>query len=236
MMLKNMEIRIIIDRLKNRHDQEGTKSSFIVPVKDGATVLQALQFIYENLDSTIAFEYSCRYGRCGLCGVMVNERSVLACTAFIRTEVVHIKPLENLPVVRDLVIDREPLEAVIKEHQIFYEASSDQAIGGPGLNSVSPGFDAVMVPDGLVELSGCLECLCCHSVCSLVDSGGSGLEGFAGPYIFLKLAQLHLDPRDKVDRKAQARKLGIDKCTSCKGCYCPQGIPLYLEAIEPLLA
>ncbi len=235
MILKNMEARIIINRFKSRPEKEGTKSTFFVSVEDGATVLQALQYIYERLDPTLAFEYSCRYGRCGLCGVMVNERSVLACTTFIRAEEINIKPLANLPLVRDLVIDREPLETILKEHRIYYAANAGEAAAGSGPGNISPGFDPVRIPGGLAKLSSCLECLCCHSACSNLDPEGTNLEGFAGPFIFLKLAQLHLDPRDHMDRKAQARRLGIEKCLNCQGCYCPQGIPVYRDAIKPLL-
>ena len=231
-----MQARIFVNRFKSRQEVAGAKNTFIVSVEDGATVLQALQYIYERLDPTLAFEYSCRYGRCGLCGMIVNERPVLACTAFIRAEEINIKPLANLPLVRDLVVDRNPLDAFLKEQSIYYAANRGEAAAGFGLVNVSPHFDPVRIPGGLVKLSSCLECLCCHSACSNLDPKGANLEGFAGPFIFLKLAQLHLDPRDHVDRKAQARRLGIEKCLSCQGCYCPQGIPVYREAIQPLLS
>ncbi len=236
MILKNLKVRLAINRFKSRQEIESAKSTFIVTVEDGATILQALQYIYECLDPTLAFEYSCRYGRCGLCGVIVNERPVLACTAFIRTAEINIKPLANLPRVRDLVIDRTLLDAFLKEHGIYFAANAGEAAAASGSVNTSPDFKPVMVPGGLVKLSGCLECLCCHSACSSLDPGGDKLENFAGPYIFLKLAQLHLDPRDHVDRKDQARRFGIEKCLSCKGCYCPQGIPVYREAIQPLLS
>lgn len=230
-----MGARIVISRFESRQEKESAKSTFFVSVEDGATVLQALQYIYERLDPTLAFEYSCRYGRCGLCGVTVNERPVLACTAFIKAEEINIKPLANLPLVRDLVIDRDPLEAILKEQKIYYAANAGEAYTSSGLVKISPGFEPVRISSGMSRLSSCLECLCCHSACSNLDPKGANLEGFAGPFIFLKLAQLHLDPRDHVDRKAQARRLGVEKCLSCKGCYCPQGIPVYREAIQPLL-
>lgn len=235
MILKNKKARLVINRFKNRQGKEAAKSTFIVPVEDGATVLQALQYIYENLDPTLAFEYSCRYGRCGLCGVIVNERPVLACTAFIRSEELYVKPLANLPQMRDLVIDRTPLDIFLKEQRIYYAADAGEAAISPELVGTKPIFKTVKIPETLVKLSSCLECLCCHSACSNLAPGGTELESFAGPFIFLKLAQLHFDPRDHVDRKAQARRFGIEKCLVCKGCYCPQGIPLYREAIEPLL-
>ncbi len=235
MILKYLKARLIINRFKSGQEKEGTKSTFLVPVEDGATALQALQYIYEQFDPTLAFAYSCRYGRCGLCGVIVNERPVLACTTFIRADEINVKPLTNLPLVRDLVIDREPLEAILKEQKIYYAVNAGEEAAGPGLVNISPGFETIRIPSGMSRLASCLECLCCHSACPNLDPEGANLDDFAGPFIFLKLAQLHLDPRDHVDRKAQARRLGIEKCLSCKGCYCPQGIAVYREAIQPLL-
>lgn len=236
MTLKNKEARLVINRSKNSQAKEDKKSTFIVPFDERTTVLQALQYIYEHLDPALAFEYSCRYGRCGLCGVIFNERPVLACTAFIRSEEINLKPLANLPPVRDLVIDRTPLDTFLKEQKIYYTADSGETVASPGQVNIKPGFRTVKIPAGFVKLSGCLECLCCHSACSGLDHDGAKLEDFAGPFIFLKLALLHLDPRDHVDRKAQARQFGIEKCLNCRGCYCSQGIPIYREAIQLLLS
>ena len=61
-------------------------------------------------------------------------------------------------------------------------------------------------------------------------------RGFGGPLSFVKLAQLHFDPRDSRDRRAQAKALGVRSCLSCRPrCSCPVGVPIYRAAIEPLL-
>ncbi len=238
-----MAVGIIIDReiIVQRFDPDsgepGRKERFTVPLDDEATVLQALQYIYENLDPTLAFEYACRYGRCGLCAVEVNGRPLLACTAFITKDKTAVAPLSNLPVIRDLQVDRGPLEKLLISEEIFFCGPGQ----GPGITAAARNLDGkqlfppVRAPADLGRILRCIECLCCHAACPRLDHSPAGLKHFAGPYVFIKLAQLHLDPRDLKNRKAQARALGIEQCSECRRCTCPQGIPLYRMAIEPLL-
>lgn len=226
---------IYVKRFRHDLQEPGWEESFNVSLEEPATVLQALQYVYKNLDPTIAFEYSCRYAKCGICGVEVNGRPILACTAFLKDKETVLAPLSNLPVIRDLVVDRSPLEKLLRDEEIYFRGADLEKSSLYEKAHEGNYFKPVKIPPGLETLLGCFECLCCHAACSKLDTSGRSLSQFAGPYIFLKLAQLNLDPRDRKDRKAQARRLGIEDCSDCRRCYCPQGIPIYRLAIEPLL-
>ena len=52
---------------------------FEVPERPGMTVLDALLFVHDNLDDTLAFRYSCRGAVCGSCGMLINRVPRLAC-------------------------------------------------------------------------------------------------------------------------------------------------------------
>lgn len=80
------------------------------------TVLDVLQYIRENVDSSLAFRFSCRYyAKCGTCAAMVNGKPVLTCFEPARNGIL-VKPLRSFPVVRDLVVDREDWDlAIAKE-------------------------------------------------------------------------------------------------------------------------
>ena len=71
-----------------------------------ATVMQALDYIYENLDHSLAyFKHSaCCQGICGRCVVKVNGKTVLACTERLNPEVssLLLEPVGKR-VIRDLV-------------------------------------------------------------------------------------------------------------------------------------
>lgn len=236
---------------------------FTLPGSGKMTVLQALQQVYEEQDPTLAFEYSCRYGRCGLCAVEVNGKPLLACTTFLQEGETTIGPLSNLPVLRDLVIDRRPLEELIAAKKIYFSgkgdegdedgesdglkapthSSSDQGAPSTGCGTSPEAashelFGQLQAPESLQKLLSCIECLCCHAACPGISANRSAepdLTSFAGPYIFLKLAQLAQHPRDIKDRQQQAISLGLEYCRTCRKCRCPRGIPIYREAIEPLL-
>ena len=211
------------------------EQSFKVPVEKPTTVLQALQHVYEHEDPLLAFDYSCRYGRCGLCGVELNGKPVLACMTFIREGMNVISPLSNLRPLRDLVVDREPLEQLIKQHCIYHGGFAHKESGKLPSPGCDDPFRKVKLPDQLGKLQECVNCLCCHASCPNVGVEAAELEQFAGPYIFLRLAILQFDPGDDQDRLAQASSLGIEKCADCRKCYCPQGVPIYNKAISALL-
>jgi len=194
------------------------KRDYLLPSLPGATLLQAIQYIYEELDSSLAFRYGCRYKRCGLCGVTANGLPRLACK--VKLEDVHeVSPLANLPLLRDLAVNRT----------VYFHALQ-------GLNAYPQGMDTeplgTLREDPLHKnLTHCVECFCCVSSCPEINSNEAK---FAGPFPFVKLAQMHLDPRDHADRKLQARKWGIDRCRECGQCKCPNGIKLQ-HAIRILL-
>ena len=61
-------------------DTEPRYSEFKVPYR-GRTVLDVLRYIYENLDSSIAFRWACRRAFCRSCVLSVNGKPALSCTA-----------------------------------------------------------------------------------------------------------------------------------------------------------
>ena len=73
----------------------------------GPMVLDALIWIKNETDSTLAFRRSCREGVCGSCAMNIDGVNTLACTKPI-DEVggdVRVYPLPHMDVVKDLVPD-----------------------------------------------------------------------------------------------------------------------------------
>jgi succinate dehydrogenase/fumarate reductase iron-sulfur protein len=187
---------------------------------EGETVLGALQHIYEYQDSSLAFQYGCRFKGCGLCTMKINGRARLACATRVE-EGMEFSPLDHLPVLRDLAIDRRPLTEFLARNQLYLIPSSEKKL--PAVFEIPPPYQ---------QLAQCVECLACVSECPSFELSN---ERFGGPLTFVKLAQLHVDPRDTLDRKAQAKALGIDACLTCTAkCSCPIGVPIRKAAIQPL--
>jgi succinate dehydrogenase/fumarate reductase iron-sulfur protein len=202
-------------------DAEPRWEEFEVPVGEGESVLGVLQQIREICDSTLAFRYGCRFKGCGLCTVEIDGRPLPACMIRAR-EGMEVGPLGSLPVLRDLAIDRRPLLEFFAGLQLHLLPPEEEEL--PARFEVSPDY---------AELAKCTECLACLAGCPSFELGDGS---FGGPLAFVKLAQLHLDPRDGRDRRAQAQSLGVATCLPCDDrCSCPVGVPIYRTAIQPFL-
>lgn len=212
-------MNIQVMRYDPQRGAEPTLESYEVPAEEGTTVMGALLYVYENYDSTLAFRYGCRNESCGLCAMDIDGRPGLACATPLREGMV-LRPLQRLPVARDLLIDRQWIIPFLRRFGL--SVPEDRAGAWP-----SP----LNVPEQHGRLMACTECLSCLSACPTYEHGRNGL---GGPYHFVKLAQLHWDPRNTTDRRAQAAQLGVARCAACRRCTCPLGIPIYRLAVEPL--
>ncbi len=195
--------------------------TYNIDTASGETVLGALQYIYEHHDSTLAFQYGCRFKGCGLCTIRINGKARLACMTRVE-DGMELSPLEHFPVIRDLAINRRPLARFLNLQHLHLVLSRDRELP-----------TTFQVPSQYEKLAQCIECLACLSECPFFNMENAG---FGGPLTFVKLAQLHFDPRDILDRKAQARALGVSTCMECESkCRCPLGVPIYQAAIQPFL-
>jgi succinate dehydrogenase/fumarate reductase iron-sulfur protein len=210
-----------ISRYDPSKDNSPVFKEYRVPMENRSTLLSALIYIHENIDSTLAFRYGCRFKNCGLCGLNVNGNPRLACMTRLKEEM-EIVPLNNLPIVRDLVIDRKPFFDSLSRFKPYVVRGTEP--------EKEP--EVVIFPKEHTELMNCRECMICLSQCNEYDYRKMD---FGGPLAFIKLAQLHYDPRDTLNRKKMAKELGIDKCKDCKKCYCPVGINIFRMAIESLI-
>src|SRR5437879_6786442 len=77
-------LRMVVTRYRPGEDREPVTQSFSIPYHDDWVVLDALQYIKDNIDGTLSFRWSCHMGVCGSCGMMVNGRPELTCAAFLR--------------------------------------------------------------------------------------------------------------------------------------------------------
>jgi succinate dehydrogenase/fumarate reductase iron-sulfur protein len=165
---------------------------------------------------------------CGTCAVRMNGREVLACWEAVEPEMT-IEPLRNLPVVRDLVVDRSRYEKKVAGFEPWLRRATDY-----------PGFPEPLSHKQMKNASkalDCISCMCCYSACPVIRLGD--LTDFAGPAPLVQLGQTALDPRNDQQKVAAAlAQTGIFNCVSCYKCeeVCPASIPIVSQVIEPLKA
>jgi len=208
-----------------RYDPEGEDNGkfeeFEVAVEEKSTVLEILMQIYDTQDSSLAFNHGCRAKNCGLCVVNVNGHPRYACISKI-TANAEISPLNHLPLIRDMVFDRAPFFDYLERFKPYIVREKDP--------DTEP--ETLVQPPEHARLMSCRECFACLSSCPRY---GYQDESFGGPLGFVKIAQLHYDVRDSLDRVSQAHKMGILNCVDCSGCTCISGIPLKQIVIKPFL-
>ena len=67
-------------------------------------VSDVLNYIYQNIDSSLTFRYSCRMGLCDACLMKVNGKVEVACKTPAEKEML-IEPVDKFVVLKDLVVD-----------------------------------------------------------------------------------------------------------------------------------
>jgi fumarate reductase iron-sulfur subunit len=84
--------------------QEGHYAVYEIPYQEGMSVLQVLDYIYENYDSSLAFYYSCRIGKCLGCFVDIDGKVKLACCTP-ADDNMTIGPHKKFTLIKDLMVD-----------------------------------------------------------------------------------------------------------------------------------
>ena len=100
--------------------ETGELTAYDIPYKEGMSVLDAIIWIRSNIDSSLAFRYSCiNANACKECMVLVNGKTQYACTARLSRNHTTVEPLPNKPLIKDLVTDivppKENLRVIIGE-------------------------------------------------------------------------------------------------------------------------
>ena len=84
----------------------GEFQKFEIPTSREISILEALCYIWEYLDPSLAFSYSCRIGICHSCLVQANGCPVLACMTLVK-DGMRIEPARGFKQIRDTVVDLE---------------------------------------------------------------------------------------------------------------------------------
>lgn len=82
-----------------------SRQAYQVPLEAGWSVLNVLDWIYENVDPTIGFYASCRIGKCEACDCLMNGRKILTCNTLVEGDL-RLEPIPEFQVHRDLIPNR----------------------------------------------------------------------------------------------------------------------------------
>jgi succinate dehydrogenase/fumarate reductase iron-sulfur protein len=99
-------IKVRIARFDPEIDSSPHYQTYEVPLSLRMTVMDVLDYIYENLDPSLAYHShtSCHRRICARCNMTINNKPGLSCHTEIFGDIT-IDPLPRFKVIRDLVVE-----------------------------------------------------------------------------------------------------------------------------------
>jgi fumarate reductase iron-sulfur subunit len=219
---KTVELRVL--RYRPEQDEKPSYGSFQVPWTDDMSVLQALQTIKDELDSSLSFRWSCRMAVCGSCGMMINGTPKLACNTFLRNlppgQPVTVEPLNNFPIERDLVVTVGDFVKKIESIYPYIIPKTPKTVEeGPYLQT-----PAQMV--AYESFSDCINCMLCYAACPQFGEN----PDFIGPGAMALLQRYNGDSRDGGQRLRLDTIHGEDGVWSCTAVgVCSEVCPKHVD-------
>ncbi|MFX1505811.1 MAG: succinate dehydrogenase/fumarate reductase iron-sulfur subunit [Promethearchaeota archaeon] len=223
-------------------DSEPRYQRYKIPIKKGMSVLEALFYIQDHIDSGLTFRYSCRGAICGSCGMTIDKLPQLAC----KTQVANVKttrkpprlpelnfgvvpnwneeneilvePLPNMPVIKDLIVDMEPFWKFYQEVQPYFVREWDDVVP-----------ESLQSPDDAKSIEHLVYCILC-GVCwtcpvNADNSHYLGPAALAKAYRFIADTRLNEDQRSSVITRVSSTDavLACEKHFVCNR-VCPKNV------------
>ena len=197
--------------------------------------LEMLDVVNEDLvekgESPIAFDYDCREGICGSCGIVINgvahgpQRLTTTCQLHMRQfndgDELWLEPWRaaGFPIVKDLIVDRSAFDRIIQAggYISIRTGSASEANEVPVQKHIA---------DKAMDAAACIGCGACVAACP---------NASASLFTAAKISHLSLLPQGQAERQDRARKMvaqmdaeGFGGCTNHGECEaaCPKGVSL----------
>ena len=196
---------------------------FDVPAQENQTVLDVVSWIQQYADPTLSYRFACRVGMCGSCAMMINGVPRWTCrthvTKVLKDNKVHIAPLRNLPVIKDLVVDMDPFFDKWCQSEGRHHPTQTRADPVP---RIDPESVARAEANAGIE---CINCSVCYAACDTV----AGNPEYLGPAALQRAWTVFNDSKNENKQTvldAVSGSSGCHNCHSMGSCtrYCPNGL------------
>ncbi|MDQ7058655.1 MAG: succinate dehydrogenase iron-sulfur subunit [Ghiorsea sp.] len=181
-------MKLEIYRYNPESDDKPYMQSFEVPVeKSGMKLLDALNYIKWHIDGSLTYRRSCGEGVCGSDGLNINGVNGLGCITAIEglKPPIKVRPLPNMPVTRDLVVDMNHFFDQYKQIKPWLQS-----------NTPKPEHERLQSPVERAELDGSYECILCGCCTASCPSWWWNGDKFLGPAALLQANRWLKDSRD----------------------------------------
>lgn len=204
-------------------------------LSEDMSFLEAMDYLNEILvlkdEKVIAYEYDCREGICGQCGVFINGRAhgpqdnITTCQLHMRSfnegDTIVVEPFraKAFPIIRDLIVDRSAFDRII-ENGGYISAKTGTA---PEANAIPIGKE---MADKSMDAAACIGCGACVATCK---------NSSAVLFTSAKINHLNTLPqgapeahRRVLDMTKQMELEGFGHCSFTEACEveCPEEISI----------
>ena len=201
--------------------------TFKVEEADAMTLFIALSEIRERQDPSLQFDFVCRAGICGSCGMIINGRPGLACRTLTKDlpENITLAPLPAFELIGDLSVNTGKWMRGMSERLETWVHSNK--LEDLNIDAMEQPMEPELA-EQIYELDRCIECGCCVAACGTARMR----EDFVGAVGLNQITRFRLDPRDQ-RTDAEFYELvgdesGLFGCMTLLGCedMCPKELPL----------
>ena len=230
-----MKVTFKIWRQENRNTKGAIKEYKVDGLTEDMSFLEALDHLNESLvlknEKVIAYEYDCREGICGQCGVFINGRAhgphdnITTCQLHMRSfedgDTIVVEPWRaaSFPVLKDLIVDRSAFDRIMEQ-------------GGyiTAKTGTAPEANAILIPkevsDSAMDVAACIGCGACVATCK---NASAALFASAKINHLNNLPQGHPEAHKRVQEMTYQMELeGFGSCSFTGACEveCPEGISI----------
>ncbi|MEH6586397.1 MAG: fumarate reductase iron-sulfur subunit [Halioglobus sp.] len=226
-----IQTRVLNIRILRHNPQDAASSphlqTFQVEEADSMTLFVALNLIREEQDPSLAFDFVCRAGICGSCGMIINGRPALACRTLTRDlpDEITLAPLPGFELIADLSVNTGKwMRGMSERLETWVHA---QGLQNLNLDVQEQAMEPELA-EQIYELDRCIECGCCIAACGTAQMR----EDFAGAVGLNQITRFRLDPKDERSDADFYQLVGDDSgvfgCMTLLGCddLCPKNLPL----------
>ena len=218
------ELKLRVQRFNPESDKKPRFEEFKLQGRPGMTVLDALLQVRDYTDHSLGVRFSCRMACCGSCGMKINGSPKLACYTpleELRSETVIVQPMDNFPIIKDLVTD---LSGFFEKHKSVLP----MLIRADSAEMENPTSEYGMSDkelQAILQFTYCIKCGLCTSSCPTVGTDSL----FPGPQALAQAYRYTMDVRDE-GGKERFRILdtehGVFRCHYAGSCsaVCPKGV------------
>ncbi|MFK8041728.1 succinate dehydrogenase iron-sulfur subunit [Congregibacter brevis] len=216
-------LQVSVYRYNPEQDAEPSMQTFEVDTggKD-VMVLDVLEDIKAQQDTSVTYRRSCREGVCGSDGLNMNGKNGLACitplSETVKNNKLVIRPLPGLPVIRDLVVDMSMFYTQYEKVQPYLQNDTP-----------APAIERLQSPEDRAKLDGLYECILCACCSTSCPSFWWNPDRFIGPAGLLQSYRFLADSRDTATEERLSKlddPFSVFRCHGIQNCVnvCPKGL------------